>query len=68
MVSFIYDFKGWYLEKAKVIKILDWPPCINAHEAWSFIRVVVYYYVWIKGFIIIILLIYSLLQRNKRFY
>ena len=68
MISFIYNFEGWYLEKAKIIKILDWPSCVNTHKAWSFIRVIIYYYVWIKDFIIIALLIYSLLQRNEEFY
>ena len=33
VVGFICDFEGQYLEKAKIIKILDWPPCANTHEA-----------------------------------
>ena len=68
VVGFICNFEGQHLEKTKIIKILNWPPCVNAHEAWSFIEVVVYYYVWIEGFAIIASLIYSLLQRNEKFY
>lgn len=33
VVSFIYNFEDWHSEKAKVIKILNWLPCVNAHEA-----------------------------------
>ena len=61
VVSFIYDFEEWYLEKAKIIKILNWPLCVNTHEAQSFIGVVIYYCMWIEGFAVITSLIYSLL-------
>ena len=67
VVRYICDVEGQHLEKAKVIKILDQPPCTNMHEVQAFIDIVVYYQVWIKGFVVIAAPIYTLLQKNKEF-
>ena len=68
VVSYVCDIEGWHPETVKVIKILDWPACMDAHAAWSFIRVVVYYQQWIRNFAIIAAPIYQLLQKNNKFH
>ena len=41
--------------------------CINIIEARAFIEVCVYYWIWIKDFVIIAQLIYILFKKNKAF-
>ena len=48
----------------KVIKILKQKPCIYVSKARVFIRVCIYYYIQIKGFIIIAKLIYIFFRKN----
>lgn len=43
IVGYVCNIEGWHPETAKVIKILDWSVCTDAHAAWFFIGVVVYY-------------------------
>ncbi len=53
IVGYICGAEGRSPDTAKVIKILEWRPCTNITEARAFIRVYVYYRIWIEGFSII---------------
>jgi hypothetical protein len=43
IVSFVCGAEGWSPDNAKVIKILEWKPCLDIREARAFIGVCVYY-------------------------
>ncbi len=64
IVGYICGVEGKSLDTAKVIKILEWKPCTNVTKARAFIRVCIYYRIWIEGFSIIAEPIYYLLQKG----
>ena len=64
IVSFVCSAEGRSPDSAKVIKILEWRPCSDIGEARAFIRVCVYYKIWIKGFSIIAEPIYYLFKKG----
>jgi hypothetical protein len=53
IVGFVCGAEGRTPDSAKVIKILEWKPCSDVGEAWVFIGICVYYWIWIKDFSII---------------
>ena len=67
IVGYICNINRCHLEKAKVIKILDWSLYVSQKEARSFLGVMVYYQVLIEDFTIIAALIYKLLQKKAFF-
>jgi hypothetical protein len=64
IVGFVCKAKGQSLDSAKVIKILEWKLCTNVSKAKAFIRVCVYYQIWIKDFSVITKLIYYLFKKG----
>jgi hypothetical protein len=67
IVGFICDALGRHSNTFKVIKIMKWPPFNDIIEARAFVRVAVYYKVFIKNFAIIAAPIYSLIKKKIRF-
>jgi hypothetical protein len=64
VIKFIYDILGRYSDTFKIIKIIKWPLPNNIAEARIFIKVTVYYKVFVKNFAVIAALIYSLIKKN----
>ena len=67
VIRFVCNYNSWYLKTAKIAKIVKWLSCMNITEARAFIKICVYYQIWIKDFTIIIQLIYILFKKNKAF-
>jgi hypothetical protein len=66
-MRFIYDVLERYPDTSKIIKIMEWLSPNNIAEARAFIRVAVYYKVFIKNFALIAAPIYSLIRKEIRF-
>jgi hypothetical protein len=62
-VGFVCGAEGRSPDNAKVIKILEWKPCLDIGEARAFIGVCVYYWIWIKDFSVIAEPIYCLFKK-----
>jgi hypothetical protein len=67
VIRFVCDALERYSDIFKVIKIMKWPSPNNITEAKIFIRVIVYYRIFIKNFAVIAALIYFLIRKEIRF-
>jgi hypothetical protein len=67
VTGFICDILGRYPNTFKVIKIVKWLFPNNIVEAKTFIRVTVYYKIFIKNFAVIAALIYFLIRKKIKF-
>jgi hypothetical protein len=67
VIEFICDILRRYPNISKIIKIMKWLFSNNVTEAKAFIRVAVYYRVFVKNFAIIAAPIYSLMRKKIRF-
>ena len=67
VVGFICDFLGRHPDTFKVIKIVEWAPSNDVTEAKAFIKVVIYYRVFVKNFSLIAAPIYSLMKKGAEF-
>jgi rRNA processing protein Gar1 len=67
VIGFICDILGRYPNTFKVIKIVKWLFPNNIVEAKTFIRVTVYYKIFIKNFAVIAALIYFLIRKKIKF-
>ena len=67
IVGFVYDPSGKRPSASKVIKIIKWDTCRNQGEVRSFLRIYVFYRVFIKGFSIITFPLFILLRKNVPF-
>jgi hypothetical protein len=67
VIKFIYDTLKRHPDISKVIKIVEWPPPNNVTEVRAFVKVAVYYKVFIKNFAVIAALIYFLIKKRIRF-
>ena len=67
IIGYICDIVSRYPDISKVLKILDWPEYTNTTSTWKFLRVSVYYQIWIKNFAHIASPIYYLLKKNTPF-
>jgi hypothetical protein len=67
VIGFIYDILGRYPDIFKMIKIVKWLFPNDVTEARAFIRVAIYYKVFVKNFAIIAALIYFLIKKGIRF-
>jgi hypothetical protein len=65
VIGFIYDILERYSNIFKVIKIVKWPLPNDIAEVRVFIRVAIYYKIFIKNFAIIAALIYSLIKKKS---
>lgn len=54
-------------QKAKVLKILDWPDSIDTTGARPFLGVCMYYRIWIAFFAVIAEPFYRILKKNSEF-
>jgi hypothetical protein len=67
VVGFVCDILGRHPDTSKVIKIVKWPSPNDVAEARAFVRVAVYYRVFVKNFAVIAAPIYSLMKKRIRF-
>ena len=67
VVRFICNYDSQHSETAKIVKIVKWLSCTNIIKARMFIKICMYYQIWIKNFIIITQFIYILFKKNKVF-
>jgi hypothetical protein len=67
VIRFIYDTLGRHPDTFKVIKIVEWLLPNDIAEIKVFIRMAVYYKIFVKNFAIIAALIYSLIRKEIRF-
>jgi hypothetical protein len=67
VIEFVCDILEQHPNISKVIKIMEWPPPNDVAEARAFIRVTVYYKVFVKNFAVIAALIYFLMRKGIRF-
>ena len=66
-MSFVCDSNDRFFETAKIIKILKWSSCRDVSEVRAFIKVCVYYRIWVMNFVIIVAFIYRLLKNEESF-
>ena len=64
LVGYICDSEGRKPDSAKVLKVLDWPPCKDKGEIKVFLGLCVYYRIWIVHFAIIADPLYMLLRKD----
>ena len=67
IVSFIYELKEHSSETVKVLKIVKWSLCWSIKDIQAFIELCVYYQLWIKKFVIIVVSIFDLFKKNHTF-
>ena len=67
IVGFVVGSGGRAPASAKVIKILEWPPCKNLTEVKAFTGVCVYYRIWIQDFGIVAEPLYMLSKKGQAF-
>ena len=64
IVGFVCGAEGRSPDTAKVIKILEWKACTDVSKARVFIRVCIYYRIWVKDFSIVAEPIYRLFRKG----
>ena len=67
MVAYICRKDGRILEQVKIQRIVDWPTCKTVTDIKAFIRMCVYYRVWIRGFLLIAEALFRLTSKNREF-
>jgi hypothetical protein len=67
VIEFVCDILKRYFNIFKIIKIVKWPFPNNIAEIRAFIKVIIYYKVFIKNFAVIAALIYFLIRKGIRF-
>ncbi len=67
IVKFVCDFHDCRSEDFKIIKILEWCLYHDVTSAWAFIEVCVYYWMWIKNFVLIAASIFQLFKKKIKF-
>lgn len=58
MVRYIWDTDSHHQDISKVTKTVDWPPCVDMTNAWTFMGIHVYYRISIKGFAQVVAFVY----------
>jgi hypothetical protein len=67
IVEFVCDVEERHSDTTKMIKILNWFSCQDVADAREFIKICVFYRVFIADFVFIAQLIYALLKKNVSF-
>jgi hypothetical protein len=67
VIKFIYDILKRHSNTFKVIKIIKWFSPNDIAEVKAFIRITIYYKIFIKNFTVIAALIYFLIRKKIRF-
>ena len=65
VVAYICGEKGRSPGEVKMKKIYDWPPCKNVTDVRAFIRLCVYYRIWIRDFSVIAEPLFKLMKKNQ---
>jgi hypothetical protein len=65
VMGFIYDALRRHPNIFKIIKIVKWPLPNNVAETRAFIKMTVYYRVFVKNFTLIAAPIYSLIKKKS---
>lgn len=66
-MKFVYNFNDRSSKDFKIIKILKWYFYCDVIFVWTFIEVCVYYWMWIKNFVMIVAFIFQLVKKKTRF-
>ncbi len=66
-MGFICDSEERYPDTSNALKILDWLECVDVTITRAFMRVCVYYQIWIWDFFQIAASIYRLFKKNFMF-
>jgi hypothetical protein len=67
IIKFICDTLKQHSNISKIIKIVKWLPPNNITEIKAFIKMIIYYRMFVKNFAIIAAPIYSLIRKGIRF-
>ena len=67
VIGFICDFLKRYSDLFKVIKIVKWISSNDITETRAFIKMMIYYKMFIKNFSLIAAPIYSLIKKRAKF-
>ena len=67
VIEFICDILERHPNISKIIKIIEWPPPTDVSEVKAFIKVAVYYKIFIKNFTLVAAPIYALIRKGVRF-
>ena len=67
IMSFVCDEIDRHSDNVKIIKIIKWENCRNVTTAKIFIRICIYYRIWVKNYVVIVEFIYRLLRKNESF-
>jgi hypothetical protein len=68
IIKFICNLKGKELSIDKVIKIINWKTPKNIKEAKGFLKLYIYFRIWVKDFKLITNLIYSLFKKGVKWH
>ena len=67
VIEFVCNYDNQHLKTVKIVKIVEWSLCMNIIKARAFIEICMYYWIWIKNFVIITQFIYILFKKSKVF-
>ena len=67
IVNFVCDLNECSSNSFKIIKIVEWSSYQNITKMWVFIKIYVYYYIWVLNFTFIIKSIYRLFWSKEFF-
>ena len=63
----IISREGISVDPAKVATVVDWPRPTNITKVWSFLRMIGYYYRFVRNFSKIALPLTQLLRKDRKF-
>ena len=67
IIEYVCNVNEKHSNVAKINKIIDWSKCRNATKTRIFIKLCVYYRIWMKKFVQIVEFIYKLMKKNIKF-
>ena len=67
IINFVCDRTDWHFDSFKIIKIIEWKDCRNMTIAKTFMKICIYYRIWMKNYALIVEFIYRLLRKNESF-
>ena len=67
IINFVCDEIDRHFDNVKIIKIIKWKDCRNVTTAKVFMKICIYYRIWIENYVVIVELIYRLLRKNELF-
>ena len=67
IIEYLCNYKRRHLKAAKISKIMNWSSCKNIIEVRIFIKICIYYQIWIENFTIIMQSIFVFFKKNQTF-